>query len=166
MILYRVDDRLIHGQVTYSWVTQYSIDYLIIVNDEFYHDEFKKMVMMSSGDISMRKTKVLVYSVEMAAKEISSGKFSDKNLMLIFTIPIDVLNYAKAGNIKIDELNLGDMQYREGRKLLSKSLSSTVYINKDELESLKEMQAMGVKLFQQILAKSEKRDIDIEKFSF
>ena len=166
MILHRVDDRLIHGQVTYSWVTQYSINYLIIVNDEFYHDEFKKMVMMSSGDISMRKTKVLVYTIEMAAKEIASGKFSDKNLMLIFIDPIDVLKYIKAGGIKMDELNLGDMQFREGRKLLSKSLSSTVYINKEELEPLKEMQAMGIKLFQQILAKSERRDIDIEKFSF
>jgi len=166
VILYRVDDRLIHGQVTYSWVTQHSIDHLIIVNDEFYHDEFKKMVMMSSGDISMRKTNVLVYTIEMAAKEIASGNLSDKNLMLIFMDPIDVLKYIKAGNIKMDELNLGDMQYREGRKLLSKSLSSTVYINKEELKSLKEMKTMGIKLFQQILAKSERRDIDIEKFSF
>ena len=42
--LIRVDDRLIHGQVVTSWITQTGSKKIMIIDDELYENEFLKDV--------------------------------------------------------------------------------------------------------------------------
>ena len=43
--LARIDDRLVHGQVAFTWVSSLGIDCLVVANDKIAKDEFQKMAM-------------------------------------------------------------------------------------------------------------------------
>ncbi len=48
--LIRVDDRLIHGQVVTSWITQTGSKKIMIIDDELYENEFLKDVFAAAAD--------------------------------------------------------------------------------------------------------------------
>ena len=43
--LTRIDDRLVHGQVAFTWVSSLGIDCLVVANDKVAKDDFLKMAM-------------------------------------------------------------------------------------------------------------------------
>ena len=43
--LCRIDDRLLHGQVAFSWTNELSADCILIANDAVVHDEVFKTTM-------------------------------------------------------------------------------------------------------------------------
>lgn len=45
----RVDNRLIHGQVTLAWVGYLNVERLVVANDEVALDEFQKMLLPQSA---------------------------------------------------------------------------------------------------------------------
>ena len=47
--LVRIDHRLLHGQVVFSWSKFFNINRIIVANDEAANDEFKKMSLNLSG---------------------------------------------------------------------------------------------------------------------
>lgn len=46
LIVTRIDDRLIHGQVMTGWVKQHKIDQIIIVDDGLRNDDFMKSILL------------------------------------------------------------------------------------------------------------------------
>lgn len=45
IILARVDERLIHGQVALAWLKKYPIDMVIVIDDESAKDQLKTMLL-------------------------------------------------------------------------------------------------------------------------
>ena len=43
----RIDDRLIHGQVVGCWVPQYSIDKIVVIDDEYLQIKIEKLYLDS-----------------------------------------------------------------------------------------------------------------------
>ena len=43
--LLRVDDRLIHGAVAFSWTKELSINLIVLANDKIAKDDFQKMTL-------------------------------------------------------------------------------------------------------------------------
>ena len=43
--LARIDDRLLHGQVAFTWVSSLGIDCIVVANDKVAKDDFQKMAM-------------------------------------------------------------------------------------------------------------------------
>ena len=73
----RVDDRLLHGQVAFSWINQTNPDAILIANDGVINDEITKLA------IKMAKPA----GVKMAIKSLKDG--------------IDLINNPKTNNMKI-----------------------------------------------------------------
>jgi mannose/fructose/N-acetylgalactosamine-specific phosphotransferase system component IIB len=46
-IIFRVDDRLIHGQVIEGWIKYYKINHVFIVNDKIYGDILQEVIYSS-----------------------------------------------------------------------------------------------------------------------
>jgi len=46
-IIFRVDDRLIHGQVIEGWIKYYKISHIYIVNDRIYGDVLQELIYNS-----------------------------------------------------------------------------------------------------------------------
>ena len=128
----RVDDRLLHGQVAFSWINQTNPDAILIANDGVVNDEITKLA------IKMAKPA----GVKMAIKSLKDG--------------IDLINNPKTNNMKIfvvvkntdDALKV--VQEIEGIKMLNIGGASTkkeggkmilkgIYMTDKDIENIRKL---------------------------
>ena len=79
IVLARIDDRLIHGQVMTSWLNYTGANRIIIVDDETANDTFLKMIVTS---VAPANIKTEVFSVHEGAETIKQLAASDKVILL------------------------------------------------------------------------------------
>ena len=138
--LVRVDDRLIHGQVVVSWLSQLKCTDIIIVDDEVAMDAFLAEVVQLAAPAG---TEVKVLSVEQAVADLSIFA----NALVLVKTTLASLALSKAG-LPFDRLIIGGMGARSGRKALYRSISAS----EEDLAALDELVRMGVTPVFQILA--------------
>ena len=79
--LIRVDDRLIHGQVVTSWITQTGSKKIMIIDDELYENEFLKDVFAAAAP---RGILVEVMNVDHAVQEWKLNEFNGEQVLMTF----------------------------------------------------------------------------------
>ena len=77
----RIDDRLIHGQVITTWVKNYNIEQVLVINDKVANDKVQQSVLTMSAPPEL---KVLVFGVQQFI-EILKKTLIKKRTMLLFT---------------------------------------------------------------------------------
>lgn len=116
----RIDDRLIHGQVITTWVKNYDIEQVLIINDKVAADKVQQSVLTMSAPPGL---KVLVFGVQQFIEILKKTPIK-KRTMLLFTNSIDV-NALVEGGLEIEKLNVGGMRMQDGRRQLSRAVSVT-----------------------------------------
>lgn len=143
IVLVRLDDRLIHGQVTVKWAHKVNPDRIIVVNDQVAQDPIAKMTLPLAAPAGV---KVSILSVNDAVSEHNSNKWDKEKVFIIVKTPFDALGLVKGG-VRFDWLDVGQLGYKEGRKHVTR----TVSLSEDEAKALKEVSDMGIKLIYQQL---------------
>jgi mannose/fructose/sorbose-specific phosphotransferase system IIB component len=151
VVLCRIDDRLIHGQVVEGWLRIINADSIVIVSDEVAKDEMQQALLSLAVP---RNIKVSSFSVEEAAKKLTEGFFQKDRLLLLFSNPQDVLRFIKSGG-KITSVNVGGMHYVSGKKQILRTLS----VDDKDLSSLKEISSMGIELEGRVLPDDERINV-------
>ncbi|UQS81454.1 mannose/fructose/sorbose PTS transporter subunit IIB [Bombilactobacillus folatiphilus] len=136
--LARIDDRLIHGQVTTVWSKESHADRMIIVDEDVYHDEIRKTLLKQACPPGM---KVNIVDAKKAVAVYNNPKYKDVKVFYLFTNPTEALKVIQRG-IAIKILNIGGMQYREDRSQITKAIS----VNAQDIESFRQLNDLGVKL--------------------
>lgn len=147
IVLTRIDDRLIHGQVITAWSKIAKADRIIVVDDEVAEDSFMVKVLRMAAPSSI---KVDIFTIVDAALKLAREDTGEKVIILVKT-PQTVLGLIKAG-VPIKELNLGGMGATQGRKQLYRNIS----ISAAEKETFKELLSLGVDVFVQIVPDANK----------
>lgn len=142
IVLTRIDDRLIHGQVVTAWAKITKGNYIMVIDDEVAQDEFMISILKMAAPNSF---KIGVYTIEEASK-ILQGEDTGERVILLVKRPETVLNLINNG-VEIKELNLGGMGATVGRKQLYRNIS----ISEDEKNCFKELINKGVHVFVQIV---------------
>jgi Phosphotransferase system, mannose/fructose/N-acetylgalactosamine-specific component IIB len=112
LIHLRIDDRLIHGQVTVSWSKHVGAQRIVVANDEVAKDEIQKSLLPLAAPPGVEVT---ISSIEKANKHLEDNK---KTFLLVKN-PYDALRLLEDG-VEIKEINLGNMGYSEGKKPLER----------------------------------------------
>ncbi|MHA1617180.1 MAG: PTS sugar transporter subunit IIB [Candidatus Njordarchaeales archaeon] len=154
MVILRVDDRYIHGQVTVSWVRAFKIREIWVVSDEIANDEFLSMIQKSSAPPGIN---VKILRLEEAIKELGQKQPTEKTLILVAS-PRDALELIKAG-LKVDRIILGQMGYKEGRIRIEKTIS----VLREDIEALKTLSDLGIKIVYQQMASMKPKEIRVEE---
>ena len=135
----RVDYRLLHGQVAFSWTSKLSADCILLVTDTLQDDP----VRVTSVKLAKPPgVKVVVKTIEESIKAIKSG-ITDKYHLFVVCENIEGA-YRLVKELGIKELNLGGTTPGDDR-----SLAPVVYVNQKEEEMLKELIEDGVHVYQQ-----------------
>lgn len=116
----RIDDRLIHGQVITTWVKNFDIEQVIIVNDKVANDTVQQSVLTMAAPPDL---KVVVFGVDKFIDVLKKTEIK-RRTMLLFTNSVDVNKLVENG-LKLEKLNVGGMRMQEGRRNLSRAVAVT-----------------------------------------
>lgn len=155
IIKIRIDDRLLHGQVAYSWKAALSYDAIVIASDAASKDKMRKAAIKISTPDGVH---LAVRSVEEAGKLLKNPKLDKMKVFVIVAEPkdaYDVLNL-------IDErpsLNVGGMQKRDDKV----SFSPAVFVSKEDIEYLDKIDEMGIDIEVRQVPSENKKDYKLLK---
>src|ERR1700760_3140008 len=78
--LTRIDDRLVHGQVAFTWVPSLGVDCLLVVNDKIAKDEFQKMTLNLAKPAG---TKLLIKTISEGIAFLNDEKNGKLKLLVL-----------------------------------------------------------------------------------
>ena len=127
----RVDERLLHGQVAVTWMSQVSPDSILIANDDVVNNEVSKMALKM---VKPEGTNMAIRSVDDGAKVLNDPRAQGLKIFVIVRTIQDALRLVKQTD-EIHSINIGGIRKKDGSKLISAS----VYLNDEDVETLKEL---------------------------
>ncbi len=138
IVLARIDDRLIHGQVATVWSKETKCDRIIICNDDVANDVIRKTLLVQ---VAPPGVKVNVLEVEKAIRVYKNFKNENSRVLLLFTNPTDVVEMVEGG-VDIKSVNIGGMSFREGKKMITNFIS----VNEEDIKAFLKLKERGVEL--------------------
>lgn len=141
--LVRVDHRLIHGQVAFSWLKFLGADCILIASDGLLKDELRMAGLRMAKPSSV---KLVMKNVEDSIKALNSGVTDKYNLLVLCESVEDVHRLAK-GSDRIKSINLGGTKSAEDRKAISKA----VHLSEQDIEKIKELVNDGKEVYVQMV---------------
>lgn len=135
MLLYRVDDRLIHGQVIIGWGRPLGIDFIVLVDDQVRESQWEQDLYRMGVPPEIE---VIFSSVAEAVTHLPEWNSAARRGILLTGEILPMIQLMKAGG-RISGINLGGIHHRPGR---SERLPY-LYLTDDEMTALRELEAAG-----------------------
>jgi mannose/fructose/N-acetylgalactosamine-specific phosphotransferase system component IIB len=136
LVLSRIDDRLIHGQVVEGWVNFLKATWILVADDVVASNALQRSIMELSVPQGL---KVTIGRVDDICKRLMSTEFDAERVILLFSNPTAVLHALKAG-LKCTMLNIGGMHYVPGKRKLLNVLA----VDDADFDALKEIASRGI----------------------
>ncbi|KFK92693.1 MULTISPECIES: PTS N-acetylgalactosamine transporter subunit IIB [unclassified Serratia (in: enterobacteria)] len=140
IVLSRIDERLIHGQVGVQWVGFAGANLVLVANDAVAEDSVQQnlMEMVLAEGIAVRfwPLQKVIDNIHRAADH--------QKILLVCKSPQDFLTLVQ-GNVPLKRINVGNMHYAEGKKQIAK----TVSVDAQDISAFNGLQEAGVECFVQ-----------------
>jgi len=143
VVLYRIDDRLIHGQVMTAWAKVTNANHVIIIDDQVVKDSFMSKILTMAAP---RDMSVEILSVEDGIARLKGPEEPGRKTIVLMKIPAVALKLVEAG-VNMSFLNVGGMGAGSGRKPLFRNISASA----EEVDQLKKIESLGVPVQLQIV---------------
>lgn len=150
IVLARIDDRLIHGQVVTAWSKITKANRIIVVDNEVAQDEFMVKILKMAAPNAF---KIGIHTIADASNILKEEDHGERVIILVKT-PKTVETLIENG-VEIKRLNLGGIGAIQGRKQLYRNIS----ISEDEKACFKRLLDIGVQVYVQIVPDSSPIDI-------
>ncbi len=141
ILLARIDDRFIHGQVTVGWSQRLAPERIILVNDEIAADPWQCKVYRSSVPPRIATS---FWSRQEAVERFTAPHERmgvGERVILLAGGPSDMYHLF-SGGLPLAEVNIGGLHYLKGKR----EVLSFVYVDGDDLALLRKFLAGGVAL--------------------
>ncbi|MGH7701007.1 MAG: PTS system mannose/fructose/N-acetylgalactosamine-transporter subunit IIB [Gemmatimonadales bacterium] len=136
--LFRIDDRLIHGQVVVGWGQPLGVGFIVLVDDEVRDSEWEQDLyrMGVAPEID-----VVFASAQEAAARLAEWE-RDPRAGILLTGDIDTMVAVCADSHGVTRVNIGGLHHRPGRR----ERLRYVYLTDDEAARLRRLAAAGVEV--------------------
>ncbi|MEI7884495.1 MAG: PTS sugar transporter subunit IIB [Clostridia bacterium] len=152
IVFFRIDDRLIHGQVMTSWAKVCNANNICIVDDGVAKDTFICQIMKMAVP---REMSICTLNLVDGIEKLKNDPESNRTIVLTKG-PENMLALVEAG-IPMKELNVGGMGTKPGRK----NVLRNIQISPEEIEILKKIAAKKIRVFFQIVP--DDKCLELEK---
>lgn len=137
IVLCRIDNRLIHGQVATQWTSSIGANLLLVANDKVASDTMRQGLMdMAAPSFAQTRYFTLTRTMEVIHKAADRQK-----IFIICENPQDVLALVKGG-VPIKKVNIGNMHMAEGKR----QVVGSVAVDDADINAFKELRELGVEL--------------------
>ena len=136
LALYRIDDRLIHGQVVVGWGQPLNVSFIVLVDDEVRSSDWEQDLYRMGVPPTIE---VRFASVEEAAHELQKWE-SDARVGILLVGDIDTAVALVERAPFVRRFNVGGVHHRAGRT----ERLRFVYLTDDEAKKLRGLAERGV----------------------
>jgi len=136
--LVRIDDRLIHGQVTTAWAKHLDLNRILVVSDEAANDPMRKFLLEQAAPAGIRAH---VLTIQKTLDIFSSMLLNGEKVAILFTNPQDVEKLVRHG-LKVPTINIGGMRFVNNKRMLTNFVS----VDDKDIESFKYLSEQGIRL--------------------
>lgn len=136
IVLFRVDERLIHGQVVVGWGGPLHADRIVVVDDEIAASPWEQELYCLGVPPEMEARFAAVDEARALVPEWRDGP--RRVIALVRDIPT-ALRLAEGGALSGEEVNLGGIHHAEGRRRVLPYL----HLDDGDREALRRLSAMG-----------------------
>lgn len=150
--LFRVDDRLIHGQVVVGWTRRAGVTTILVADDKTASDRIQCSLYRMATPAGVKAD---FCTLDAAAEKLTNGSLDNEVVMVLFKDPQSVLGLIERG-VEIKELNLGNLRSAPGRV----QLLNHVFASPEDLQAWKDLDAKGVSMNAQILPEQKKANFN------
>lgn len=137
ILLTRIDNRLVHGQVATQWNSTLGSNLILVANDDVSTNTMRQNLMKMAAPTGVATR---FFSLQKTIDVI--GKASPRQkIFIVAETPEDVLTLVKGG-VPIKKVNIGNMHMSEGKR----QVATSVAVNDEDVAAFKELQELGVEL--------------------
>jgi PTS system mannose-specific IIB component len=134
IVLTRVDNRLIHGQVIEAWLPHLAVERIVVADDEAAHNALMQTAMR------MAVPQGVTVDIVPMEKADFAGAAGDRVRTLVLLREVSAVLKARARGLPDGPLNLGNVHAGAGRKAITRA----VFLSGEEVDELKTLQAQGM----------------------
>lgn len=135
IVLTRIDDRLIHGQVVTAWVKKVNCNRILVIDDPLTKDIFMQKILRSAAPAGMELS---VLGTEEAIAYLKTDDGKNEKIMILVKGP-EALEALIDSGVNLPVIILGGMGAKAGRKKFNRNVSAS----DAEVESLKRLVEKG-----------------------
>lgn len=152
IVLTRIDNRLVHGQVGVTWTKTIGANLLLVANDEAAQDKLQQQLMAVTAKSS--GVGIRFFTIDKTAAIIDRAAPSQK-IFIVCKTPQDVRRLVDKG-VLLKEVNVGNMHFSEGKRQITKK----VYVDDQDMDDLKYVASKGVHVYIQDVPGDTKTEIE------
>lgn len=139
ILLTRIDNRLVHGQVGVTWTKTLGANLIIVADDTVAAEPLQQSLMEVTAKSS--GAGIRFFSIEKTAAIIGNAA-PEQKIFIVCKTPKEVRRLVEAG-VSLKDVNVGNMHFSEGKR----SITKKVYVNDEDMDDLKYLAAQGINVY-------------------
>lgn len=147
--LFRVDDRLLHGQIAFSWIKNLKIQTILIADDYIANDEFMKMTL---GLSKPNFVELMILEVDEEIEFLKQKENHDIHILIIVKSVENAYRMINRLN-NIHSINIGYLR----EKVNTKEIVENVFMSEKEIVLCKEIEDKNVEVEIRMRYEDEKK---------
>ncbi len=155
VVLARIDDRLIHGQVTVGWSRQLRPDRIVLANNEVAADRWQSRVYASSVPPEIA---VSILPVARAAAFLADPENIDERVLLLTASAVEMNELVRIG-APVGAVNVGGMHFGPGKR----EMLPFVFVDEADLKAFGRLLDMGTELSAQQVPGGREYTVDRQR---
>ncbi|MEG0034785.1 MAG: PTS sugar transporter subunit IIB [Bacilli bacterium] len=156
--LFRLDERLIHGQIAIKWSRHTGVGHIVVANDAASKSEFIQKTLKMAAPAGI---KTAVKSVDDAIKLLNDSRCEAMKILVLVNNPKDALTMVN--NVKgIPFVNVGNYGRVAPEKpgMPRKSYGNNIYCDVEEVEDFRALVKTGLKCIYQTTPEEPAEDLN------
>ena len=153
ILLYRVDERLIHGQVVVGWSNSLKFDRIVLINDQVAFNKWERDLYLACVPPEMKAT---ILPIDEGVAKILQNRFKGERIVILVDSPFDILRMVEKG-VKINSVNVGGVHSKRNRMQILPYLC----LSPEEISAFKKIISAGIKCECRDVPLAKKHDLSL-----
>lgn len=121
IVNFRIDERLIHGQIAAAWVGSLKVDRLMVIDALAAKTEIQKIALKMACP---QGVKLSILSPGKAVANLNSGKYTGERIFVVVKGTETLKDVVDEG-LELDKVNVGNMSGKGNTKFVKKAVNVT-----------------------------------------
>ncbi|HEY2421054.1 MAG TPA: PTS sugar transporter subunit IIB [Neobacillus sp.] len=135
--VFRIDDRLIHGQIVTAWIAYSNAEQIIVADTKAANDDFQKSLLKMATPKSIN---LLILETDEAIKMIKEDTSNTKTLLLARGAK-EALQLIEGGVIA-EEINIGNINMKKGKT----KILGNLWVDEEDVSNFRKLDEKGIRL--------------------